>query len=67
MLALKWGVTPPEVTTDEVVSSLGSDSEITRAFMLADEAAYSTLKMTPADFQRWQRIVLRNVDSEMPS
>jgi hypothetical protein len=67
MLALKWGVTPPEVTTDEVVSRLGSDSEITRAFMLADEAAYSTLKLTPADFQRWQRIVLRNVDSEMPS
>jgi BatD DUF11 like domain len=67
VLASKWGVTPPEVTTDEVVSRLGSDSEITRAFMLADEAAYSTLKLTPVDFRQWKHVVLRNVDSEMPS
>jgi hypothetical protein len=67
MLASKWAVAPAEVTTDGVVSRLGSDSEITRAFMLADEAAYSTLKLTPSDFRQWKRIVLRNVDSEMPS
>jgi hypothetical protein len=67
VLGLKWGVTPPEVTTNEVVSRLGSDSEITRAFMLADEAAYSTLKLTPPDFRQWKHVVLRNVDGEMPS
>jgi hypothetical protein len=67
VLALKWGVTPPEVTTDEVVSRLGSDSEITRAFMLADEAAYSTLKLTPIDFRQWKGIVLRNIESGAPS
>jgi hypothetical protein len=66
-LALKWRVTSPEITTDEVVSRLGTDSEITRAFMLADEAAYSTLKLTPADYRQWKGVVLRNVEGGTPS
>ncbi len=62
VLASKWGVALPEVTTDEVASRLGSDGEVTRVFMLADEAAYSNLKMTPLDFRQWKRIVLRHVE-----
>lgn len=61
VLASKWGVPLPQVTTDEVVSRLGSDGEVTRVFMLADEAAYSNLKLSPLDFRQWKRIVLRNV------
>jgi hypothetical protein len=67
VLASKWGVALPAVTTDEVVSKLGSDGEITRVFMLADEAAYSNLKMTPLEFRQWKRIVLRHVGDGTPS
>jgi hypothetical protein len=66
VLASKWGVAIPDVTTEEVVSRIGSDSEITRVFMLADEAAYSHLKLTPMDFRQWKRIVLRHVCSGSP-
>ncbi len=66
VLASKWGIALPEVTTDEVASRLGSDGEVTRVFMLADEAAYSTLKLTPLDFRQWKRIVLRHVGGGTP-
>jgi hypothetical protein len=59
LLASQWGVSLPAVTTDEVISKLGSDSEITRVFLLADEAAYSNLKLTPLEFRQWKQIVLR--------
>jgi hypothetical protein len=60
-LASKWGLTLPEVTTEEVVSRLGADNEIARTLLLADEAAYSNLKLTPLDFRQCKRIVLRNL------
>ena len=62
-LASKWGLTLPEVTTEEVVSRLGADNEIARTLLLADEAAYSNLKLTPLDFRQCKRIVLRNLDA----
>lgn len=62
VLASRWSLALPEVNTEEVVSRLGSDSEIARIFLLADEAAYSKLKLTPLDFRQCKRIVLRNLD-----
>jgi len=62
VLASRWNLTLPEVTTEEVVSRLGSDHEIARTFLVADEAAYSNLKLTPLDFRQWKQIVLRNLD-----
>lgn len=67
VLASKWGLTLPEVTTEEVASRLGSESEISRAFTLADEAAYSDLKLTPLDYRQWKRAVLRAVGGAAPS
>ena len=66
VLASKWGLTLPEVTTEEVVSRLGTESEISRAFTLADEAAYSDLKLTPLDFRQWKQAVLRTVGEGTP-
>jgi hypothetical protein len=67
VLATKWGLAPTDVTAEEVISRLGSDSEISRAFLLADEATYSRLKLSAPDFQQWKRIVLRNVDDRVPT
>ena len=67
VLASKWGLTLPEVTTEEVASRLGAESEISRAFRLADEAAYSNLKLTPLDFRQWKQAVLRTVGEGTPS
>ena len=67
VLASKWGLTLAEVTTEEVASRLGSESEISRAFTLADEAAYSDLKLTPLDFRLWKQAVLRTVSEGTPS
>jgi hypothetical protein len=61
VLASKWGLTLPQVTTEEVTSRLGSESDISRAFSLADEAAYSNLKLTPLDYRQWKQTVLRAV------
>jgi hypothetical protein len=66
VLASKWAVPLPEVTTEAVASRLGSDDEVTRVFMLADEAAYSNLKLTPLDFRQWKRAVLRHVGGAPP-
>jgi hypothetical protein len=66
VLASKWGLTLPEVTTEEVASRLGTESEISRAFTLADEAAYSDLKLTPLDFRQWKQAVLRTVGEGTP-
>jgi hypothetical protein len=65
-LASRWGLTLPEVTTEEVVSRLGADSEIARILLLADEAVYSNLKLTPLDFRQCKRIVLRNLEGGTP-
>jgi len=62
-LASKCCLSQPEVTTEEVVSRLGADNEIARTLLLADEAAYSNLKLTPLDFRQCKRIVLRNLDA----
>jgi hypothetical protein len=67
VLASKWGLTLPDVTTEEVTSRLGSESEISRAFRLADEAAYSDLKLAPSDYRQWKRAVLRTVGAGTPS
>jgi hypothetical protein len=67
VLALKWGVSLPDLTTEEVISRLGFDSETARIFMLADEAAYSHLKLTPMDFRRWRQVVLSHVGRGAPS
>ncbi len=67
VLASRWGLTLPEVTTEEVVSRLGAESEIARILLLAEEAAYSKLKLTPLDFRQCKRIVLRNLDGGTPS
>ena len=67
VLAVKWGLETTEVTADTVAARLGPDSEISRAFLLADEAAYSRLRMSTPDFQRWKRIVLRHVEGRAAS
>lgn len=61
-LSSRWAISPAEVTTEEVTRRLGPDNEITRAFILADEATYSAWKPTPADLRQWKRTVLRNLD-----
>jgi hypothetical protein len=66
VLASRWGLTLAEVTTEEVVSRLGADSDIARVFQLADEAAYSNLKLTPLDFLQCKRVVLRNFEGDAP-
>jgi hypothetical protein len=58
-LAAKWALAPAAVTTEEVAARFGADNDIARAFMLADEAAYSSLQLTRKDFMQWRQVVLR--------
>jgi hypothetical protein len=63
-LASKWTLAPSAVTTDEVAARFGADSDVARVFMLADEASYSRLQLTPADYPQWTRVVLRTIGSK---
>ena len=38
-----------------------------RVFKLADEAAYAGTRVTPADFQWWRQLVLREISNEAMS
>jgi hypothetical protein len=58
-LASKWHLTPDSISIEDVVARLGEGSDVARLFTLADEIAYSGMKLTAIDFRRWTRIVLR--------
>jgi hypothetical protein len=60
-LASKWQLAPDRVDVDEVDARLGAGSVVARVFKLADEAAYSGLKLTASDFQRWRQLIQRQL------
>lgn len=66
VLAAKWGVPAAAVTTEEAIARLGTDDEVTRLFMLADEATYSALRMTLPEFRQWISVVMRHVQGASP-
>jgi len=64
-LAAKWRLPPDRVSLEDVDARLGAGSVVAKVFKLADEAAYSGLKLTAADFQRWKQLIRRQLtDSE---
>jgi hypothetical protein len=63
-LASEWQVDPESITLAEVEARLGPSSVTARVFTLADEAAYAGATLTPADFQWWQQLVLREISNE---
>jgi len=60
-LASKWRLAPDRISLDEVDARLGTGSVVARVFQLADEAAYSGLTLSAADFQRWQQLIRRQL------
>jgi hypothetical protein len=64
MLAARWQLAPEEITTAELESRVGAESDIRELFALADEAKYSGRKLNATDFSRWLRIVRRHLMSE---
>jgi hypothetical protein len=66
-LASQWHVDPAIITLAEVEARLGAGSVTARVFPLADEAAYAGATLTPADFQWWKKLVLREISNEAMS
>jgi hypothetical protein len=60
-LASTWQLAPDRVSLDEVDARLGAGSVVARVFKLADEAAYSGLRLTASDFQRWKQLIRRQL------
>jgi hypothetical protein len=66
-LASKWQLPPEAITLQEVELRLGTDSDVARLFMLADEAAYAGTRLTALEFRRWKQVVLDQLHSEVVS
>ncbi len=60
-LASKWRTPPDSVSLEDVDARLGAGSVVARVFKLADEAAYSGLKLSNSDFQRWKQLIIRQI------
>jgi BatD DUF11 like domain len=63
-LALRWQVSPEEITADEVRSRLSDDADIQQLFALADESKYSGGDLRAIDFARWTRAVRQRLTEE---
>lgn len=63
-LAVRWQVSPEEITADEVRSRLGDDADIQQLFALADESKYSGGDLRAIDFARWTRAVRQRLTDE---
>lgn len=64
MLAGRWQIAENAVTLAEVDARLGTGSEVRNLLALAEEALYSRRRFARADLERWQRIVLREMQQE---
>jgi hypothetical protein len=64
VLAARWQLAPESVTVAEIDARLGSDSEVRRLFVLADEAMYSERRFTRSELEHWKRVVLRHMETE---
>jgi hypothetical protein len=68
-LAVRWQMTPEQVTTEELDARLDRDEdgeEIRRLFALADEAEYAGQGLTGTDLSRWTHIVHRGTLERAP-
>jgi BatD DUF11 like domain len=63
-LALRWQVTPDQVTTAEVQARSSDDDELQQLFALADESKYSGHELSRTDFARWMRVVRQRLMAE---
>jgi BatD DUF11 like domain len=63
-LAVRWQVSPEEITADEVRSRLSDDADIQQLFALADESKYSGGDLRAIDFARWTRAVRQRLTNE---
>jgi BatD DUF11 like domain len=63
-LAVRWQVSPEEITADEVRSRLSDDADIQQLFALADESKYSGRDLRAIDFARWMRAVRQRLTDE---
>jgi hypothetical protein len=63
-LAVRWQVSPEEITADEVRSRLSDDADIQQLFALADESKYSGRDLRAIDFARWTRAVRQRLTDE---
>jgi len=63
-LAIRWQVSPEEITADEVRSRLSEDADIQQLFALADESKYSGGDFRAIDFARWTRAVRQRLTEE---
>ena len=63
ILAARWHVSLPSITAEEIDARLGAESsELHQLLDLADEATYSGRRLDHADFQKWTRWVLRELN-----
>jgi len=64
-LAIRWQVSPDQVTAAEVQARLSDDDDLKQLFALADESKYSGHDLTRTDFARWMRVVRQRLAAEV--
>ena len=67
-LGARWQIEPEQIGPAEVDARFdGSDrDDVLKIFALADEANYSGAGLQAGDFDRWTRLVRRQIAQEMP-
>jgi BatD DUF11 like domain len=64
-LAVRWRMSPDQITVTELKARLGSEgADIERLCALADEAKYSDHKLESTDFQPWLRLIRNQLTGE---
>lgn len=66
-LARRWQLPPDAVTLQEVDARLGAQSDVSKIFILADEALYSGRRFARSELIDWKLIVLRQMGLETAS
>jgi hypothetical protein len=66
-LASRWQVDPASIALPDIETRLGAGSVAARVFKLAEEAEYAGTRLTPADCQWWNQLVLREINDEAVS
>ena len=59
--APEWQLAPEAITTHEVAAHFGEDSDLVRAFVLADESAYAGSALQSVDLQHWKHLILEHI------
>jgi hypothetical protein len=63
-LARRWHCAPNSITHDSVAARLGGKNGVSLVFEMADESAYSGIRLSTINFAQWKPLIQRYISGE---